>query len=309
MLFHELEYFLMVAECLNYSVASQKLYISQPGLSKVIANLENQLGTQLLYRSTRKVELTEDGRRFYQLSKTYLEQCRALAQGKKPNTVIGSLSIVFGNVVDSFYMPSIISAFGEQYPGITVNTRVQDAEEMLKGIRSGKIDIGLISSFAICEPANIRSELLYPCKLQVVVSKDHPLARRKAVRLEELQDERFIFIQPTINRGSETLMQLCTAAGFTPKVAEYTSDFRLMFMLVVQKRGIAFNLTMPDAATYRNLYSVDIDLSNHPEFESRAGVALVWCEKCANPAVDVFLRTVRKMRMELLPNSEKTYDF
>ncbi len=294
MLFQEIEYFMMVSECLNFSAAAEKLFISQPGLSKVIANLERTLGTKLFERSTRKVELTEAGRRFYNLSKSYLEQCKSLSQNNLPESAVGSLTIGFGNVVDTTYMPTIITAFQSKYPGITISTLLQNAEVMLKNIESRNVDLGLISSFAIPEKG-YRSLLLRRCKLQAVVCKDHPLAQRKVIKLSDLKDENFIFLQRSINRGCDKLVELCKKAGFLPNVVEYANDFRLMFMMCSQKKGISFNLTMPDVSMYSELCSLNIDLSEYPETEASAGIAIVWLEKCINPALPLFLQSVETM--------------
>ncbi len=292
--FHKIEYFMKVAECLNFSAAAQQLYVSQPGLSKAISELENELGVKLFTRSTRKVELTEAGLRFYKLSKNYLAQCGSLGQSSTVGALVGSLSISFGNIVDSTYMPLIFADLQENYPGISITTAVSTAENTLQDLRTGKVDIGLVSSFAIKPEPLLRSELLYPSKLQIVVWPGHPLEGKKLIRLEELRDEPFIFFHPSINRGGDMLFALCAAHGFTPKVAEYGTDFRLIYMMVAQRRGIAFKMTSEDLVYYKGLKGIDIDLSQMEDVARKAGAALVWAERTANPAVEVFLETARK---------------
>lgn len=301
MFVRELESFIAVAETLNFSVASQQLYMSQPGLSKSISNLENELGFRLFDRSTRRVRLTESGERFYRLTKAFLEQCKTLSDSSAPETLIGSLSIAFGSIVDSIYLPSIISMFSDQYPGISIQTSILDAETGISSVGNGKVDICLISNFAIHlkkEP-NLCSEFFYPCKLQIAVWRGHPLANRKTVRLEELADEKFLFIQPTINRGADVLNSLCIAAGFIPTVQEYLNDFRLMFLHVAQKRGVAFNLTMPEVATFPDIVLIDVDIDTVKHLVPAPGVVLAWKKDTRNSSVAPFLKLVREMRPPL----------
>ena len=300
MVFREIEYFLMVAECLNFSVAAEKLYISQPGLSKVISNLEKSLGVKLFERSTRRVKLTEAGRRFYIQSKNYIEYCNKLSEKGEAEGIVGSLAIGFGNVVDEVYMPSIIEKFQKKYPGISIASTFSSSETMLKYIETQHVDVGLISSFAI-PPQGFRSSLLCRHKLRLVVWKGHPLSGRKIIKLQEVKDENFVFIERTENRGSDILLSMCARAGFSPKIIEYTNDFRLMFMLIAQKKGVTFNLTLADVDTHKNLCSIEIDMSDYPKIEAMAGLALVWKNKDWNPAVPLFIRVMEENRPALMP--------
>lgn len=298
MVFRDIEYFLMVVECLNFSAAAEKLYISQPGLSKVISNLEKSLGVKLFERSTRRVKLTEAGRRFYIQSKNYMEYCAKLSEKGDAEEIVGSLAIGFGNVVDDIYLPSIIEKFQEKYPGISIASTFSSSETMLNNIETRHVDVGLISSFAI-PPQGFQSSLLCRCKLHLVVWKGHPFSDRNRIKLEELKDENFVFIERNVNRGSDILSSMCARAGFSPKIIEYTNDFRLMFMLITQKKGVTFNLTLPDVDTYKNLCCIEVDMSDYPDIEAMAGMALVWKKKDCNPIVPLFIRVMEENRPDL----------
>ena len=295
----EIRYFLMVAECLNYSLAASRLYISQPSLSKIISNLEEDLGFKLLRRSTRKVELTEKGQRFYTFSKTYLEQCDKLAQeAETAEDVRGKLSIVYENTIDTSYIMFIIAAFQQKYPHVHLTVGKQKTEVLLQSLGTGRSHIGVMSSFAVPK-TGFQSRLLFPYRLQVLVWKDHPLARSKHIKLSELTNENIVVLDPSISRSSKTILQMLSSIGLPLKESIYAANYRQMFLLTAQREGISFNLTLTNAAAYWDLVSVDVDLSDLPELESTVGMALAWREGNMTPAMERFFDIVDTLQISM----------
>lgn len=289
----------MVAECLNYSLAASRLYISQPSLSKIVSNLEDDLGFKLLRRSTRKVELTEKGQRFYTFSKAYLEQCDKLTRGGETvEDVQGKLMIVYENTIDSSYIMFIIAAFQQKYPHVRLTVNKQKTEALLQNIGAGRCDIGAMSSFAVPK-TGVRSRLLFPYRLQILVWKDHPLAKAKRIKLNELTNESIVVLDPSVSRSSKTILQMLSSIGLPLKESIYAANYRQMFLLTAQREGISFNLTMTNAAAYWDLVSVDVDLSDLPELESTVGMALVWREGRVTPAMDRFFDIVDTLQISM----------
>ncbi len=291
MIFKAIHYFTAVAECLSFSSAAERLCISQPGLSKLIANMEEELGFALFERTTRKVTLTEDGKKFYELSRNYLAQCRELAVHNSASMLVGNLSIGFGSIVDERYLPVVMNSFKRKFSKITLSVALFSAEELLKALADNTVDLGIISSYAIPREG-YKWKVLFPSKLQVVVWKNHWLTKKKLVNLRDLKDEPFVFVSSDVSRGIDRLRELCAKAGFTPRVAQETNDFRLLYMLIAQERGIAFNLTLPDVKDYPELRSIDLDMTDFPEFRSDQGLVLAWSENNTNPAVGLFTKLV-----------------
>lgn len=296
LLFSEIEYFIMVAECLNFTTASSRLFISQPGLSKVISRLESKLGIQLFERSTRKVAITKAGEFFYSISKKYITQCRALAEQSISTAETGKLTICFANFVDLNHMPSYMKLFQVKHPFIRVCSFVLNAEELLSDIDLMKVDIGVISSYAITG-RSYRSLLIAKYPLRVILWKDHPLAKFKKIRMRDLMNEQFVFLERSINRGCDTLIELCKNAGFTPNIVDMEPDFQLMFLQVSQKRGITFNLTLPDIEKYPEIRAVNVDMTEFPEYAKNAGLSLVWSDMSTNPALKAFLNIVEQIKL------------
>ena len=295
----EIKYFLMVAECLSYSAAAAKLYISQPSLSKVISQMEEDLGFKLFRRSTRKVELTEEGRGFYAISKAYMEQCDRLIQGELPaETIRGKLSIAFEVTMDTLYMPFIVAAFQQKYPNISVTVSKQKTEVLIQHLRNQKVNLGLMSSFAV-PSMGFQKQLLFPYQLQILVWKGHAFCGEKSVKLKDLAHETFVILDPSVSRSSKTVLQLFSAIGLPLKESIYAANYRQMFLLTAKKEGISFNLTMSNAAEYWDLVSVDVDLSDCPNSDIEVGMAWVWRKGYQTLPVKLFLDTVETLQISM----------
>ncbi|MCM1148726.1 MAG: LysR family transcriptional regulator [Butyricicoccus sp.] len=291
MIFHELKHFLTLAECLNFSVAAEKLYISQPGLSKMISGMESELGVKLFNRNTRKVELTAAGLRFYNLTKAYMEQCEMISAAQMSNALIGSLSVAFGNLTEPTHIPAILTSFRERHPSVTVTMEYMDTEQVKEGVRSCKIDIGILSSFSVYDSSEFGKLLLSRRDLHIAVWPEHPFASRDMVSIGELRNEKFILINPAINNGADVFLSLCASEGFVPNVEKYVESFHVLFMLIAQKQGISFNLTNPH---YEKLIPVRLDVSNHPDIQENSGIMMIWNRKSENPSIKAFLKIVKE---------------
>ena len=286
-LFKEIDYFIAVAECLSFSSAAERLFVSQPGLSKLISKMEDDLGFTLFKRTTRKVALTDEGRRFYEFSKTYLAQCRALIPCT--SLISGNLAIGFGNIVEQRQIPDAISSFKWKYPNVSISIKYYNSEILIKSLTDNELDLGVISSYSI-HNHDFKWKIMFPRKLRIVVWRNHPLTKKRIVRPEDLVDEPFVFVSSSVSKGINRLFELCEKAGFTPRVVQETNDFRVLYVLVAQKLGICFNLALPnpDVEDFPGLQSIDLDLTDYPEFSVNQGIALVWSAKNANPAISLF---------------------
>ena len=307
MLFHEIECFIMLAECLNFSVASSKLYISQPSLSKTITTMEDELGFKLFLRSTRKVELTDDGRRFYLLSKPYIEQVRALNEGAHSiSTLKGKLSVRMDNILDSSFIPFILSTFHSRYPEIKLSTGTQKGYELVESIRSGKTDIGVLSSFEVPEEG-FEQMLLYPYRMSVLVSANHPLARRRVVSLNALKGETFVVLDASTSPSTQTILNLCAKAGLNLMDSIYAANFRQMFILTEQYEGISFNVTQSDSWEYWGLRKVEVDLKDCFGPGTIAGISLAWWKDTPPMFLEQFLQVVNMLRSSM-PDASRLVD-
>ena len=189
-----LRYFVAVAEAENVSRAALKLHVSQPGLSRQIRDLEEELGFLLLERSAKSVRLTNAGRVFLTESRAVLERAeeavkaaRAIATGGR-----GELHVGYAPTLTARILPPTLRAFQAALPGVRVKLHDLSTEEMLAGLREGTLQLAFTVRPGTVVLRGLRFEELMRDPLRLAVAPTHPLARRRVVTLVEAARESFI---------------------------------------------------------------------------------------------------------------------
>ena len=183
-----LHYFLAIAREENFTKAARQLHVTQPTLSRQIADLEQELGVKLFVRSNHHIILTEDG----MILKRRAQEILSLADKtkrdflQKDEALSGTISIGSGEFRATEYLAKIIAAFRKKYPRVNYEIYSGNAQNIRDYIERGTLDIGLMS-----EPVDMRKYdiINMPVKEQwgVFVPKDSPLFERESVRPEDLQ--------------------------------------------------------------------------------------------------------------------------
>jgi DNA-binding transcriptional LysR family regulator len=214
-----LRYFVAVAEELNFSRAAARLHMAQPPLSAAIRQLEQELGTELLVRTTREVRLTEAGTTFLggaRRTLAELERARTEAQRAAAGE-IGQLRVGFSWSARFETLPAIGRSFRLSHPDVSLLTEEMWNARMLPALRSGAIDLAVSLCPEIaneCTYLPIRSE-----PLVALLAQRHPLASQQEIELRALADEEFLlFPRELAPRLYEFMIGLCRRAGFEPVV-------------------------------------------------------------------------------------------
>jgi DNA-binding transcriptional LysR family regulator len=186
LVFHE------VAKFRSFSRAAEDLFISQPAVSKHIRELEQKIGIGLIRRGRRGFALTEAGeilfKHTHKISSHLLEIENALSDLKKDHH--GVLKIGTTESYSKCLMPKLLSGFQTSYPSIKIILDVGNSEEIEKSLLDYKNDLGLIGAVK----ASSKFELVPFLReeLVLIVSPNHPLGKRKAVSLKEIEEYPFI---------------------------------------------------------------------------------------------------------------------
>jgi len=214
-----LRYFVAVAEELNFSRAAERLHMAQPPLSVAIRQLEQELGTRLLTRTTRDVRLTEAGRVFLAGARaTLAELDRSVGEARRAASgETGRLRVAFSWGARFVTLPQLGQAFRSVYPDVELLTEEMWNSRMSSALRSGLIDLAV----SLCP--EVSAELAYETirseRLVALVSDGHPLADEGEIALDELSDDGFVmFPREFAPRLYETLVGTCRRAGFEPTV-------------------------------------------------------------------------------------------
>ena len=185
----QLRIFLAVAKHLHFTRAAEALYISQPAVSAAIQNLEEQYGVKLFHRIGRHIEMAEAGMLLQGEAQKILDQVALTERGLRElnNLERGELKLGSSLTIGNYWLPSKISQFQRQYPGISVDCVLANTEEICIGTATGLFDLGLVEG--VVQPAvksSLEQEIVGSDRLLIVVGKSHPWFERTEIFLTEL---------------------------------------------------------------------------------------------------------------------------
>lgn len=242
-----LNYLIAVAESGCFSEAAEQLYTTQSSVSKQIMALEKELHVRLFDRTSRKVELTEQGKivlsHAKKLTAGYNDMMAQLSAYEQ--SCRGHLSIVSIPVMAQYQITSILADFNRLFPDITLNVKEMETFEMLSALENGSYDLAFMRSEMLddsYETSNICKD-----RFAAVLPLNHPLSSRKEISLCELKDESFLLL----NKGTllySSCINACQKAGFSPKVTYTGTRIETIVELVIQNMGVS--LMMEQAVSY-----------------------------------------------------------
>ena len=194
-----LRYFITVAEELNFSKAALKLYTAQPSLSQQIKDLEQDVGVQLLYRTKRKVELTEEGAVFLEQARLTLAQAdKAVAMARQVlQAKQQTLSVGFMPIVEIEIFPKILPNLRIQIPDLKIKLLSLNSSQQIQALKKGELDV----TFTGCNLNDdlIESRFVLREPLTLLLPTHHPLAQCACVPIQALDGINFIL--PTIEHS------------------------------------------------------------------------------------------------------------
>ncbi|MEK3733080.1 MULTISPECIES: cidABC operon transcriptional activator CidR [Paenibacillus] len=233
-----LQYFLEVARAGSFTKAAERLYITQPTISKTIRNMEDEWGVTLFYRQGKKIELTDAGRIMYQQAQQMVESFQQVSDELEDlmNLRRGHLRIGLPPMVGSSFFPEVIGLFHREYPKITIQLFEDGAKKVEADVESGQLDIG-VAVLPVDEQV-FHSYSFVREKLNLLVHPSHRLAGREWVDLAELADEPFVLFREDFTLHDRIIRE-CIQAGFEPRVVYESSQWDLISGMVAANLGIA----------------------------------------------------------------------
>src|SRR4028119_1453575 len=193
---HLLRVFALVAEHGNLSRAAQAAHISQPAVTKAIQELEKQVGIPLLERGARGVRLTEAGtvlqehaRAIYAAEQVAEDELRSL-RGLSGGTLRIGASLTIAN----YYLPPLVVEFHAQHPQLELLLSSNNTEMITRLLLDYKLDVALVEGPVHHERIVVRK--WRDDELVVVASPDHPLAKRKRLKIANLANEDWVVREP-----------------------------------------------------------------------------------------------------------------
>lgn len=234
----QLRYFVAVVNEGGFSGAAAKLHLSQPSLSKAIRILEEQIGFQLLERTTKRVDLTESGRVFYQRALHILAEMDIFEKEVNEVKGAGSGEVRLG-MIESVknWIPDVLGWYKEEYPDMHVVLKeVLGRTDIEQALREYEVHICLTNEFI--DAPDIVTAPLYKENLVLVMHAHHPLANQTEVKITHLEKESFIIT----SKGFQTRVNITEAfkeSGVRMNICYDADRFETILTLVEAGIGIS----------------------------------------------------------------------
>ena len=290
----QLQYFIAVAEQLNFSRAAETLYISQPRLSYQISELERELGVQLFIRDRRKVFLTPIGAAILPVARQMLsssEEIRALALRGMPEIEKREpLSIGFDSTEDHFEstgVTELIAKFTLDYPDIELSMCQAPYDRLVRQLLLGELDLAfLVSRDGETLPPELNYKPVHRDRLVLVLPKD-PKIHTCAEAMEK-----YALITVTDRpRGQMRIMRSLEKMGVTPRVLTVDS-IPVSFTYVQAKKGAIF---LPHNYFRQHHYD-DLMTLDIPDQGAEILHVLAWKKSSLNSSIQLLVNSFHGVR-------------
>ena len=279
------KYFLAVAEELHFKKAADKLFISQPGLSKQIKEMEEALGFKLFERNNRNVVLTAAGKYLKEEitlllndNKRILRHAQHIATGNEGEIHLGYVGSAMQTII-----PKLLIRFRKKYPSIHFSLQEMDNNRQINDLLGNKIDIGFVRLNEVPKALSLRP--VFDETFSLVLPRNHALNSRSFTSLNQLKEEQFIFFEKAYSPSyHEKVMSMFQDCGFSPTVSHTSVHATTIYRLVENSFGIAI---VPSSLKLGyNMNIKFIELKNVPQ---RAVLSLAWNKENRNPMLGHFL--------------------
>lgn len=292
----QLRYFIAVAENLSFSKAAQQLHITVPPLSRQIRQLEEEFDVRLFDRDRKHVALSDAGRLLLREAKCLVSQAGRVTDSVRM-AKFGSAGLVRIGVGPALgeRVGRVLIDHARKYPAVEVQCRDILSCAQYQSLLEGGIDVAFLRPCV--DFVELSSELLFEEPMVVYLSKAHPLAKRKCLRVKDLADQTLLLFDRKSAAGLyDKTLELYAAAGVNPIVSsvsvELVPNNDIQSLLLTCHKGIRI---MPDEIACRPAPGSEVAVVPLDEPGASVQVHMVWrkCEKAA--AVLGFLNTARQI--------------
>lgn len=238
-----LRHFIAVSERLSFSQAARDLHLTQPALSRQIRELEQELGCPLFVRRPTSIALTPEGEdlltRAGPLLRSFDDLVRAFqARGRnRPRTL---RLAHFGTFLELYLVP-FLQKLHRRHPRWVVELEEMDPAEALRALRRGEVDAATTGRAGPALLAGCETRVIWSEQPLLVLGADHPLAKKRRLRLRDLAEERLLVWDEARFPGfGEPFLAACRDAGFTPRVARTVASVAAVHTTVAREGAVGY---------------------------------------------------------------------
>lgn len=233
---------MLVARYFSFIAAASELRLSQPGLSRIIRKVEQELGVELFRRTTRQVTLTAAGAQFVPVAERVLQDLAAgVASVRELNDMTrGHVAVGCPMSVAQSSLIGIVLEYRRRYPQVTLVVHEGLQSSIRQEVLNGVLDFGI--GFMRQPIDELLIETLYDGFFQVAFHKDHPFAARASIPLRDLEGEVLVSMPPAANPRL-IFDGAAASAGFRLDHAITVNTYSTLYALLSARAGVAI---LPD---------------------------------------------------------------
>ena len=207
-----------VAEEGLFTRAAARLHVAQPSVSSAVAALEHELGASLFHRDRGEVKLTGAGEVFLPWARQVLADCEAGAAAVRDLLGLrrGRLNLGATPSLTTNLLPQVLARFHREHPGVELMVHEAGSQDLVERLEQGEMDLAVVI-LPVNRPP-VQSTALLEEELVLAVSRDHPLAKRRSIRVSELEQVPLVMFKDGYDLREATL-HACRQAGFSPVMA------------------------------------------------------------------------------------------
>lgn len=235
----QLAYFSAAASEGTITAAAELMHVTPSAMSDAISELEAVVGERLCVRKrAHGITLTPAGEQLRAHAKRMLAEADAVEHtlGSRADTLSGSMVIGCYPTLAPMILPPLLQEFAAKHPSLNLSFFEATQDQLTRALHTGAIDIAF--AYDMLVPPETERAPLFGLPAHVVLPAEHPLAKAKAVRLEQLADEDLILLDAP--PSSEHTLSLFAARGVTPNIRHRTASYEVVRTLVA--RGLGYGV-------------------------------------------------------------------
>jgi DNA-binding transcriptional LysR family regulator len=262
-----IRYFIAVAEELNFSRAASRLETAQPSLSQQIRQLEDEIGVELFDRTRRQIELTPAGEEFLPEARAIVAQLElATANAREVGRGLrGELRIVYTASAMMSGLPAAIRAYRLGHPEVRISLRAMSLPAVVNALRTRDADVGVaLAQRDLSKDGDLVVRSIASVEVMMVVPEGHRLARRSAIAIEEIGQERLILFARQLADIYDVTLRLCRERGFVPSAIQEVDRVETVLGLVAAAEGVSIIPRVYESLGFRGIAYLALNPSTVP---------------------------------------------
>lgn len=191
----DLKYLVAIADTGHFGRAAERTFVSQPTLSAQLKKLEEYLGVKLVERQPKNVQLTEVGKQIVVRARRMLDEGEEIVALARHNTdpLAGKLKVALIPTIGPYLLPRVMQKLRKALPHLGLMLYEYQTEPLLKRLRDGEIDLGILA--LPVNPEGLESRALYTEAFTVALPHNHPLASKSAIKVPDLKGHTLLLLE------------------------------------------------------------------------------------------------------------------